>query len=254
MHGKGDNMKNILNRTALLFCCIAVLTAVCVAVFFMEDTKASGTFDAMTYESEMSTEAPMGCARFTDEEIDFLREIINREAGAQDEYEVDVPPVQNNIEANCTELAVSDDNSSGSKEFNDCVDEQPAEILYSAEDLNILALVIYTEAGGDIYLDETRMMVGNVFLNRVASNGFPNTFYEVATAYGQYSTLYWTGIVWPERSTYECEKAAVERAFNCAKRLLDGERIFETNDVVWQAEFPQGTETVKIQDGIFFCR
>lgn len=130
----------------------------------------------------------------------------------------------------------------------------PGELpIYSAEDLETLALVIYQEAGGDDCSDETRLMVGTVVLNRVADDRYPNTIAEVATEYRQYGRLYWTGLKWPERASKAEEAHAVKRAYDCATLLLDGYRALP-EDVIFQAEFAQGTEVVAHQDGFYFCR
>lgn len=125
--------------------------------------------------------------------------------------------------------------------------------IYSAEDLEALALVIYQEAGGDDCSDETRLMVGTVVLNRVADDRYPNTIAEVATEYKQYGRLYWTGLKWPERANKAEEAHAVKRAYDCAERLLEGYRVLPA-DVIYQAEFTQGTEVVAQQDGFYFCK
>lgn len=127
-------------------------------------------------------------------------------------------------------------------------DEPP----YTEEELEILALIIYQEAGGDACSDDTRLKVGNVFLNRVSSSLFPDTFYEVATQERQYGSLFWTGIKWPDRHTEPGEQHAVERAYKIAERLLLGERVLPDN-VIWQAEFPQGDGIYCYQDGTYFC-
>ena len=124
---------------------------------------------------------------------------------------------------------------------------------YTAEDLETLALVIYQEAGGDDCSDETRLMVGTVVLNRVADDRYPDTIAEVATEYKQYGRLYWTGLAWPERASKAEEAHAVKRAYDCAEQLLDGYRALPL-DVIFQAEFTQGTEVVAYQDGFYFCR
>lgn len=133
--------------------------------------------------------------------------------------------------------------------------EAPAEPekTYSEEDLEMLALVIYQEAGGDACSDETRLMVGNVVMNRVASDLFPDTIEEVLLQKRQYGRLHWTGLVWPERASQSVEAHAVQRAYDCAERVLEGERLLP-EDVIWQAEFVQGTEIVAQQDGFYFCR
>lgn len=124
---------------------------------------------------------------------------------------------------------------------------------YSQEELEMLALVIYQEAGADACSDETRLMVGTVVMNRIADPRFPSTMYEVLTQEGQYGSLYWTGITWPSRSSHPTESHAVERAYTIAEQILLGSRAFD-EDVVWQAEFLQGTEIVAYSDGIYFCR
>lgn len=127
------------------------------------------------------------------------------------------------------------------------------EQTYSDADLEMLALVIYQEAGGDACSDETRLMVGNVVMNRVASDLFPDTIEEVLLQKRQYGRLHWTGLVWPERASQSVEAHAVQRAYDCAERVLEGERLLP-EDVIWQAEFKQGTEVVAEQDGFYFCR
>lgn len=124
---------------------------------------------------------------------------------------------------------------------------------YTEAELEALAIVIYQEAGGDACSDETRIMVGNVVMNRVADERFPDTIEEVLLAKRQYGRLYWTGLVWPKRASQSVEAHAVERAYDCAKRVLEGERLLP-DDVIWQAEFVQGTEIVAQQDGFYFCR
>lgn len=122
------------------------------------------------------------------------------------------------------------------------------------DELEMLACVIYQEAGGDEASDKCRMMVGDVVLNRIADPRFPNTMEEVLTAPLQYGRWQWTGIVWPERANDPGEAAAVERAYDIARRLLSGEHseIFEAG-YVWQAEFEQGTDGFWL-DGTYFGR
>ena len=130
---------------------------------------------------------------------------------------------------------------------------QEALPVYTAEDLETLALIIYQEAGGDDCSDETRLMVGTVVLNRVADDRYPDTIADVATEYKQYGHLYWTGLKWPMRASKAEESHAVKRAYDCATQLLDGYRALP-EDVIYQAEFIQGTEVVVQQDGFYFCR
>lgn len=126
---------------------------------------------------------------------------------------------------------------------------------YTDEELEILALIIYQEAGADYCKDSTRQMVGEVFLNRVASSRYPNTFYDVATQAYQYGRLHWIGITWPERASLPQEQRAVKRAYATAEALLINsvDRLLPL-DAIYQAEFEQGSEVLANQDGMYFCR
>ena len=129
------------------------------------------------------------------------------------------------------------------------VEETPA---YTERDLELLALVIYQEAGGDACSDETRLMVGNVVMNRVADERFPDTIEEVLLQERQYGRLHWTGTVWPKRASQEVEAHAVARAYECAEQILNGVRVLP-DDVIFQSEYILG-EIVAEQDGFYFCR
>ena len=131
--------------------------------------------------------------------------------------------------------------------------EQAPVKSYTDEELELLALVIYQEAGGDACTDDTRLKVGTVVMNRVADHRFPDTLREVVLQRGQYGRLYWTGAEWPERANNEAEAHAVARAYDCAEQVLQGHRALPS-DTVYQAEFEQSDEVVAHQDGFYFCR
>lgn len=123
---------------------------------------------------------------------------------------------------------------------------------YTDEELDILALIVYQEAGGDKVSDDTRRLVAQVFLNRVNDSRFPDSFYEVATAERQYGRLYWTGIVWPDRASSPSEAHAVERAYKIAQEVLEANEPVCPEGVIFQAEFVQG-DIYAEQDGMYFC-
>ena len=123
---------------------------------------------------------------------------------------------------------------------------------YTDEELEILALIVYQEAGGDKVSDDTRRLVAQVFLNRVNDSRFPDSFYEVATAERQYGRLYWTGIVWPDRASSQAEAHAVERAYKIAQEVLESDEPVCPAGVIFQAEFVQG-DIYAQQDGMYFC-
>lgn len=123
---------------------------------------------------------------------------------------------------------------------------------YTDEELEILALIVYQEAGEDRVSDDTRRLVAQVFLNRVNDSRFPDSFYEVATAERQYGRLYWTGIVWPDRASLQVEAHAVERAYKIAQEVLESDDPICPEGVIFQAEFVQG-DIYAEQDGMYFC-
>ena len=123
---------------------------------------------------------------------------------------------------------------------------------YTDEELEILALIVYQEAGEDRVSDDTRRLVAQVFLNRVNDSRFPDSFYEVATSERQYGRLYWTGIVWPDRASSQVEAHAVERAYKIAQEVLESDDPICPEDVIFQAEFVQG-DIYAEQDGMYFC-
>ena len=117
-----------------------------------------------------------------------------------------------------------------------------------------LAIVIYQEAGSDWISDETRRMVADVVLNRVADERFPDTIEGVLTQPWQYGRFCETGIVWPESAQYECNAHAVERARRIAEEVLCGQHSeIYGQGYIWQAEFSQGSEGFW-QDGVYFGR
>lgn len=96
------------------------------------------------------------------------------------------------------------------------------------EALDIVAKVVAGEAQD--CPAEHQIAVAAVVVNRVNDERFPSTVREVVAQPGQYTTAYLTGFGRTPRSCYEAAKAA-----------LDGTDAVP-DDVVWQAQFPQGRE------------
>lgn len=126
------------------------------------------------------------------------------------------------------------------------------ETTYTDEDLFLMACAIYSEAGGNAASDETRLLVGSVILNRLATGYWGDTLREVLEAPGQYNTFSSKGIVFPARAYNAVEQEAVARAYRIAQQVLDEGPICPP-EVIWQAEFEQGKGTYLYQDGIYFC-
>lgn len=136
---------------------------------------------------------------------------------------------------------------------NETVEEEPQDP--DPEDLEYLAIVIFCEAGADAQCDETRYMVGDVVLNRVADSRYPDTIHDVLAQKAQYGRFYWTGIVWPERASYSGNAHAVERAREIAYNLLTDQRHSELygEGYIYQDNRVQGRDNVW-SDGICFGR
>lgn len=96
------------------------------------------------------------------------------------------------------------------------------------EALNIIAKVVDGEARYCPW--KHKVAVAAVVVNRVHSSYFPNNVYDVVAAPGQYTYLYLSGF---ENIGLECWQAA--------KTALDGTDDIP-DDIIWQAEFPQGAE------------
>lgn len=123
------------------------------------------------------------------------------------------------------------------------------------EDVERLACVIYQEAGGDMCCDLCRKRVADVVLNRVKDPRFKGTTIEEiltdgdpAPQWGLYSV---TGVVWPEKASYPEEASAVQRAWDTAFDVLEGNHSDLTEDYIWCAEFPQGMDIIECC-GIYF--
>lgn len=97
------------------------------------------------------------------------------------------------------------------------------EDIINEDDLEMLAIIIYHEAGGDACCDDCRRRVADVVLNRVADDRFPDTIEGVLTQPGQYNYIWEYGLHWPSRAKLDSEKHAVERAYRIAEEVLRGQ-------------------------------
>lgn len=189
-------------------------------------------FSEEFYEEHLQEVAKSGLESFMDEKpkVHYLDAVITY----MDE------PVENDISNEITEVIYE-------LEENSCP-------IYTEDDVYCLAAVIYQEAGSDICSDDTRYKVADVVLNRVLDDRFPNTIRDVLEERMQYGMFWSTGVCFPERSNYECEASAVQRAYDIAYDVLGGNHSdIYGNGYVFQAEFGQGTDGFW-QDGIYFGR
>ena len=121
------------------------------------------------------------------------------------------------------------------------VEEIEVGTLVNPEDLEILARIIHGESGSDWCSDKMQLYVGSVFINRVASDYFPNTFHDVAFQDGQYSCTHLESGYWQQPT---------ERDYANAEFLLKNGSQLDSR-YVWQANFSQGTDVIKEQNMYF---
>ena len=138
---------------------------------------------------------------------------------------------------------------------NDYVEPENDIVEPDPQDLEYLAIVIFSEVGADAQSDETRYMVGDIVLNRVADSRFPDTIYGVLTQKLAFGRFYWTDVVWPERASYAGNAHAVERARETAYNLLTDKRHSELygKGYIYQDNRVQGVDNIW-SDGICFGR
>lgn len=125
--------------------------------------------------------------------------------------------------------------------------ERLAEEPVDFDELQLLARVIYAEAGDRVYSEAYRMCVGEVILNRVASPEFPDTLEEVA-----YQRRQFVCVSEPEFDDLRPSRACAEAAL----RLLLGERRLAPQ-VVYRSPWQIGPAYVRFYDRrlgyTYFC-
>ena len=125
---------------------------------------------------------------------------------------------------------------------------------YTYDELYCMAVVIYNEAGGNTHTNEERELVGYVVLNRVNSDKYPNSIRDVLEQPGQYQGLGKKGVNFAKRSSSDVESEALERAWETAKGVLENrDNIPIPENVIYQAEFKQGSGVYKQIGDTYFC-
>jgi len=109
-------------------------------------------------------------------------------------------------------------------------------------DIDLLARLIYAEAGSNWCSNKMQYYVGSVVLNRVASPYFPNTIEEVIFSPGQYTCA---------RSGSLPSKFD-DRTRHCAEYLIANGSMLPVN-VVFQAQGKQGDSVYEKVQNMYFC-
>ena len=121
------------------------------------------------------------------------------------------------------------------------IEELETGVIINREDLEVLARIIHGESGANWCSDTMQLYVGSVFLNRVVSKHFPNTFYEVAFQDGQYSCTRQGSGYW---------ETPTERDYaNATYLLVNGSQLEPA--YLWQSNFSQGSDVIKVQNMYF---
>ena len=118
-----------------------------------------------------------------------------------------------------------------------------AEILtYTEEELELLAHLIFAEAGSDWCSDKLQQYTGSVVLNRIKSKYYPNNMHDVIYQKGQYSVV----------NSGAINKTPNERAYNVARFLLENGSVLPEN-VVFQSQKIQGDGIYEKVQNTYFC-
>lgn len=119
---------------------------------------------------------------------------------------------------------------------------------YTEEDLDLLARIIYAEAGCTWFPDWVQRMVGSVVLNRVKSAYYPNTIREVIYQPGQYSPTWNGSINWkPDARTRENARYLLENGSICPGNVI-GQNSIITGSGVYRSYYDRVLGTT-----IYFC-
>lgn len=109
-----------------------------------------------------------------------------------------------------------------------------------SQELSVLAALVEAEVGD--LSDDCQIAAASVVLNRVSSQTFPDTVYDVIYQPGQYETVD-NGKI--ENHPDDNVKKNVEYV------LKNGSQIPE--NVIYQGMFPQGSGVWEVIDGEYFC-
>lgn len=122
------------------------------------------------------------------------------------------------------------------------IEEKAESISYTEQDIDLLARVIWAEAGSDWLTDEHQQAVASVVINRTNDNRFPNTIEGVIYQKGQYGCV----------SNGMINQTPNQRAYDNARYVLENGTTIPEN-VVWQSQSVQGNGIYKNIQGHYFC-
>lgn len=150
------------------------------------------------------------------------------------------------ITANASEELAVYEQEKGERIVHEMIEDgqiQPHVDKEHQHNLELLAHVINAEGGGATWVsDKMCYYIGSVVLNRVKSKEFPNTIEEVINQPGQYSSV----------GCANWEVPISERSWEVAEDLLnEGSQL--PDNIVFQAEFKQGSGVYEKVQNMYFC-
>lgn len=115
-------------------------------------------------------------------------------------------------------------------------------VLFSDEQIDLLARLIQAEAGSDWCTDELQRGVGSVVINRMNDSRYPDTMHDVIYQPGQYS---------PTKSGAINNPATVRARANAEYVIHNGSTL--PDNVLFQAQFIQADGVYKKIGNQYFC-
>lgn len=145
------------------------------------------------------------------------------------------------VEPKASELSLEDKDTGEVIFLNPSIEVLEEVPNISEDDIDLLARLITAEQGYN-QDEEDYYLTGSVVINRINSDKFPNSLYEVVYQSGQYACV----------NDGHIEREYDDIAWEVAEELLvEGTTIDST--VVFQAEFPQGSGTYVKRGNTYYC-
>ncbi|MCX4317737.1 MAG: cell wall hydrolase [Lachnospiraceae bacterium] len=227
------------------------------AVAMGENGAETGEDAAMDKEQETQTEADK-----TEEEKETVKDSQKDEAEKEkenekddkkDKEEKDDKEKKDDKDDKKEDKDKKDDKDSKDKKDNKKDDKEKKEEKkesYSKADLKLLACLIYTEAGNQSY--KGKLAVGNVVMNRVKSNQFPNNIEDVvyqsaySRSYGR--RIYQFSVASPSVGTLKKALSVYGKRKGAAEIKMEKECIKAAKAVL------EGKDAFDGKNYLFFCR
>ena len=147
----------------------------------------------------------------------------------------EIPPIEVKLPEICGTIPPTEEIKTLEKKITQCV--------VNDDDLYILSHIMGGECGSDTCPDEMQIATGSVFLNRIASDYFPNDAKSVAFQANQYSCTRKGGGYWKEPT---------QRTVENARWLLENGSQLPAN-VLFQSQFKQADGVYKQIGNQYYC-